>query len=200
MTLKPVEKKMNTAIGIGVMSGTSLDGVDIGICRFSGVNAYDLLYFQSIEYPHEWRKKLSNGHSLSAYELQLLENEYSEYLAEEIIVAVKKSGLNPDFISCHGHTIFHQPANGLTYQMLNGGMLAIHTGITTVCDFRRSDIAQGGQGAPLVPIGDRNLFKKYSACINIGGFANISYEFNGDRSFLSPYPCKLAPSMRKPPL
>lgn len=181
MTSKTDNKKTSSIIGIGVMSGTSLDGVDVAICRFSEKNAFDLLYFRSIEYPNNWQKKLSSAQLLNGLSLQLLENEYSEYLAKVISICVKESGQNPDFISCHGHTIFHQPENGLTYQMLNGGILAIRTGLKTVCDFRRSDVAQGGQGAPLVPIGDKNLFGKYVACINIGGFANISYEYQDKR-------------------
>lgn len=176
MNSKPYQKKIASTVGIGVMSGTSLDGVDIAICRFPEASTFDLLYFQSIEYPIEWQTKLSSAHSLSGLALQFLENEYSEYLAELILDSVKKSEQIPDFISCHGHTIFHQPENGLTYQMLNGGILAMRTGLKTVCDFRRSDVAQGGQGAPLVPIGDQNLFGQYAACINIGGFANISFE------------------------
>ncbi len=181
MNSKPYQKKITATVGIGLMSGTSLDGVDIAICRFPDKNTFDLLYFQSIEYPIEWQKKLGSAHLLSGLALQFLEKEYSEYLAEMILSCVKESEQNPDFISCHGHTIFHQPENGLTYQMLNGAILAIRTGIKTICDFRRGDLAQGGQGAPLVPIGDRTLFGKYAACINIGGFANISFEKNDQR-------------------
>lgn len=176
MTLNTDEKKISPSVGIGVMSGTSLDGVDIAICHFSEKGGYDLKYFKSIEYPIEWRKRLSSAHLRSGLELQMLENEYSVYIGNMILESVRESGESPDYISCHGHTIFHQPENGLTYQMLNGGLLAQRTGLKTVCDFRRGDIAQGGQGAPLVPIGDRYLFGAYIACINIGGFANISYE------------------------
>lgn len=162
-------------IGIGVMSGTSLDGIDIAICKFINDKHYNLLDFHSRAYSKERRESLKNAHLLSGFELQLLENEYSNYLAERIVDFIQASKLKIDFIACHGHTVFHRPEIGLTHQIANGGLIAQKTGITTVCDFRRSDVAQGGQGAPLVPIGDSHLFGEYAACLNLGGFANVSY-------------------------
>ena len=89
--------------------------------------------------------------------------------------------LKIDAIATHGHTVFHNPGIGYTFQMTLGGMIAEQTGITTVCNFREQDVFLGGQGAPLVPIGDLHLFGAYDACINLGGFANISYQQNGQR-------------------
>lgn len=166
--------------GIGVMSGTSLDGIDISISKFSTDHTFEVLSFKAITYPNFWREQLKSAHLLTGLNLLLLENRYSEYLAELIMEVLAEANQKVDFIACHGHTIFHQPAGRLTYQMANGGLIAQRTGITTICDFRRGDVAQYGQGAPLVPIGDHHLFGQYSGCLNLGGFANLSYS-NGER-------------------
>jgi anhydro-N-acetylmuramic acid kinase len=94
---------------------------------------------------------------------------------------MKEYGVKPDIIASHGHTIFHEPQKRIMFQIGDGAAIAAETGIDTVSDFRRLDIMLGGQGAPLVPIGDRLLFGDYDYCLNIGGFSNISFEKDGKR-------------------
>lgn len=163
------------------MSGTSLDGIDLAICKFSNLYTIDLLDFETISYPEQWKNRLGSAHHLSGIELRLLEKEYSEYTAHIVLEFLKENGQNVDFIAGHGHTIFHQPEKNLTYQMMNGSILAALSGIPTVCDFRSGDVALGGQGAPLVPLGDALLFGEYEICLNLGGFANMSFENAGKR-------------------
>ena len=163
------------------MSGTSLDGIDLAICRFSDAYSFDLVHFNTIEYDDAWRKRLQFAHHLSGIELRLLEIDYSRYNAKIVSDFLKKTQINVDFIACHGHTIFHQPEKRMTYQMMDGSILAALLGITTVCDFRSGDVALGGQGAPLVPIGDALLFSEFEVCLNLGGFANMSFKQGEER-------------------
>ena len=167
-------------IGIGVMTGTSLDGLDLCLCEFRE-GAYKILDFQCVEIPEKLKKSLADVYINSAREFFKIENEYSRFLAASIRGFDKKSNNQAQFIGIHGQTIFHVPDAQLSVQMLNGGLIAAVTGLTTVCDFRRADIALGGQGAPLVPIGDRDLFGEYTGCLNLGGFANLSTEVDGNR-------------------
>lgn len=164
---------------IGLMSGTSLDGLDIAYCIFEQNGDtwdYSIKAAQTVKYNEVWSKRLATLHNLSAYELALANTEFGYLLAEEInrFIAAKKIGA-VDLIASHGHTIFHQPEKNFTYQLGSGAAIAGRTGITTVCDFRTTDIALGGQGAPLVPMGDALLFPEYDYCLNIGGIANISF-------------------------
>ena len=163
------------------MSGTSLDGIDLAACTFNNSYAFELLHFRGIAYSSEWKLKLEKAPYLNGIELRLLEIEYSEFIADLVKDFLKDIDLRADFIACHGHTIFHQPAKKLTYQLLDGSIVAGRTQTTTVCDFRSGDMALGGQGAPLVPIGDKILFGTYAACLNLGGIANLSYNQNGSR-------------------
>jgi len=167
-------------IGIGAMTGTSLDGLDLALCRFSE-NGYEILDFQCVQLPTRLRESLTDAHTKTSREFFRIENNYSRYIAESISEFYKKTGKRAEFVGIHGQTIFHEPESQLTIQMLNGGLVAARTGLTTVCDFRRADIALEGQGAPLVPIGDRDLFSQYDACLNLGGFANLSSEADGSR-------------------
>ncbi len=170
-------------LAIGTMSGTSLDGIDIALCSFSESDKswnYKIVEAETIAYPVFWTEKLKGAHDLNAQEFLLLNNEYGRYTGE--LISRFMHGKNiPQLIASHGHTIFHQPEKRLTFQLGNGAAIAAATGITTVCDFRNFDVALGGQGAPLVPVGDRLLFAGYDFCLNIGGFANISFELNGVR-------------------
>jgi anhydro-N-acetylmuramic acid kinase len=170
-------------ISLGIMSGTSLDGVDLALCRFEENNGkwnFNILDALTFSYPDEWKTRLQSAHQLGSYDFILLHNEYGRFTGE-LVNRFLKGQPTPDLIASHGHTIFHQPEKRLTFQLGNGATIAAETGITTMCDFRNLDVALGGQGAPLVPIGDRLLFPEYEYCLNIGGFANISFESGTER-------------------
>ncbi|PIF02013.1 MAG: anhydro-N-acetylmuramic acid kinase [Draconibacterium sp.] len=169
---------------IGLMSGTSLDGLDLAACRFRNVKGkweFELLQGKTVKYSNQWRQLLQNAANLSGEELIELHNNFAYFMAQEIRIFIDETGFTPELVASHGHTVFHQPEKRFTFQVGNGAIIAGETGITTVCDFRTADIALGGQGAPLVPIGDRLLFGNFEYCLNLGGFANISYEEKGKR-------------------
>ncbi|HPB57200.1 MAG TPA: anhydro-N-acetylmuramic acid kinase [Bacteroidales bacterium] len=169
---------------IGLMSGTSLDGLDLAFCQFTenqGVYRYEVVAAEEVSYSDELRSRLGRAHQLSGFELMRLDQEFAQFCAQEVNRLIGKVGITPDFIASHGHTVFHAPELGFTTQIGNGGTLAGLTGIPVVCDFRSLDVALGGQGAPLVPIGDRLLFSEYDACLNLGGIANISFEDGAKR-------------------
>lgn len=181
--------------GIGVMSGTSLDGIDLAWCHFlrqnNGIWDYRIKKAITAPYSEKFRHRLANAQELSALEYVKLNNDIAEVFAKAINDWLG-DGLRPDFIASHGHTVFHRPAIGLTTQICNGAILAARTGIRTVCDFRTKDVALGGQGAPLVPIGDELLFGEYDACLNLGGFSNISYHIGNKRIAYDISPCNMA--------
>ncbi len=163
---------------LGIMSGTSLDGVDFALSRFMEENdqwKYEILNAVTIPYTADWETKLRNAHTLNAFDFLLLHNEYGHYLGNLANNFLDKKPV-PNIISSHGHTIFHQPDKGLTFQLGNGAVIAATTNITTVSDFRSFDVALGGQGAPLVPVGDKLLFRQFDYCLNLGGIANISFD------------------------
>ncbi|MDD2387000.1 MAG: anhydro-N-acetylmuramic acid kinase [Bacteroidales bacterium] len=165
-------------IAAGLMSGTSVDGLDIAICSFEYKNfnwSFEILYTSSFEYPQNLRLNLINICDCSAKEIIIIEKIFSEFAAVSINNCIEQSKIKPNIIASHGHTVFHKPDENYTYQIGNGELIAKLTGIPVVCDFRRGDVALGGQGAPLVPIGDKLLFSNYPACLNLGGFSNISY-------------------------
>jgi anhydro-N-acetylmuramic acid kinase len=180
---------------LGSMSGTSLDGLDLALCHFiqneSGWE-YTVEAAATYPYPEELHEQLAKAIELSAYEFVKLDVELACSMAQTINAFLANQEKKPDFIASHGHTTFHQPAIGLTSQIGSGAVLAAHTGITTVCDFRTVDVALGGQGAPLVPIGDELLFGQYDACLNLGGFSNISFRSEGKRVAFDVSPCNMA--------
>lgn len=169
---------------IGVMSGTSLDGVDLVYASFSKEKKYDysIISCETIAYSKEWENKLQNAFNENSIYLNALDIEYGEYLSQLINTFIKTNSIKDvDFIASHGHTIFHKPDEGITLQIGNGEIISQATGIKTIYDFRTQDVKLGGQGAPLVPIGDRLLFSDYEYCLNLGGFANISFEEKNER-------------------
>ena len=175
-----IEEKSSTIIGL--MSGTSLDGVDLACCRFAdceGRLEWSLLAAETISYPDEWVGRLSTLENSTAYEYALADVQLGHYLGGLVCEFVEKHSLHVDYVASHGHTIFHQPHLGLTTQIGDGDAIAAECGLPVVFNFRRMDVALGGQGAPLVPIGDQMLFADYDACLNLGGIANISYRQSG---------------------
>lgn len=171
---------------LGVMSGTSLDGIDLAHCVFSISEEnnwnYTIEVAETISYPASWKIRLQEAVHFSEGRLQTLNTEYTYYLGEVISAFMKKYHLeNLDAICSHGHTILHRPDKGVTLQIGNLPELADLVGERIVCDFRMQDVVLGGQGAPLVPIGDQLLFGNYDYCLNLGGFANCSFENDGKR-------------------
>lgn len=174
----------NKIVAIGLMSGTSLDGLDLVASEFSFSGKswqYKILAAETIPYSSVWTEKLKNGHLLSGEQLIGLHVEYGKLLGKETKKFIQKTGIVTDLIASHGHTLFHQPENQFTFQAGSGFEIAAKTGITTVADFRTGDVALGGQGAPLVPVGDKFLFGEYKFCLNLGGFANISFDQDNRR-------------------
>lgn len=170
---------------IGVMSGTSLDGIDLAHIHFSIVDdkwRFKILEAETVSYNKDWLEKLKIAVDFSESELQQLNEDYTVLLANIIKTFIEKHDLkNLDAVCSHGHTILHQPQNGITLQIGNLPKIAKGIGQTVVCDFRAQDVLLGGQGAPLVPIGDQILFSEYDYCLNLGGFSNVSFEQNGNR-------------------
>lgn len=166
------------------MSGTSLDGLDIALCRFKKANKgykFKVLATQTIPYSPTLKTKLKKAYSSKAVELVKLDHDFGTYLGQSLNKFLKQNKLQAHAISSHGHTIFHQPKLGFTTQIGSGASIAAITKLTTVCDLRSLDVALKGQGAPLVPIGDKLLFSKYDSCLNLGGIANISFDKQGER-------------------
>ena len=170
--------------GIGVMSGTSLDGVDLAYVQFEFDNNWSFKILNAITfgYDSKWRNQLKNAFNYSKEELLKIDTDYGEFLADLINQFIKKNNIKKiDFIASHGHTIHHEPDKGYTLQIGNGDIIAKNTGVKTIYDFRSQDVALGGQGAPLVPIGDELLFSDNTYCLNLGGFANISFNNGKER-------------------
>ena len=169
------------------MSGTSLDGLDMAFCRFQLFQnqwAFEILQAETVSYSTQLTEQLKKAHTFSAMELMRLDADLAHLYAGWILDFTNSYKIKPDFISSHGHTIFHQPVingiskkgNPFTTQIASGAIIAALTGYDVISDFRSTDVALGGQGAPLVPIGDKKLFHQYDYCLNLGGIANISYE------------------------
>ena len=167
------------------MSGTSLDGLDIVYCKIKvgkKSKKFEIFSATTKKYAPDWKRKLASAHTLTASQLFSLDHDYGQYLAKATLDFIKENKINDvDFIASHGHTIFHQPKNGFTYQLGSGQTIYDVSGLPVVFDFRSLDVIRGGEGAPLVPIGDRYFFSEYDICLNLGGIANLSMEDNGKR-------------------
>jgi anhydro-N-acetylmuramic acid kinase len=200
----------NNSLVLGMMSGTSLDGIDIAACKFWEENnqwKFEIIKAATFEYSLSEIAILKNAFNLSGTNLISLHHQYGSLLGKKAKYFCDEHQLKPNFIASHGHTIFHQPnnklnffsldeenetANGFTFQLGHGANIAAQSGINTVCDFRTSDVAFGGQGAPLVPIGDELLFSEYNYCLNLGGVSNISFNKNGTRNAFDIGICNMA--------
>ena len=174
----------NTFNIIGIMSGTSLDGIDLAYITFKKETdwKFEIQIAETVAYDFYWMQKLKQLTVMSVQALKVLDEDYTVYLSEVINDFIGKNQLfKIDAVCSHGHTALHQPQNGLTYQIGNLPKLAGFIHQKVVCDFRVEDVKLGGQGAPLVPIGDKMLFSEYDFCLNLGGFANVSTEIDGNR-------------------
>jgi anhydro-N-acetylmuramic acid kinase len=172
---------------LGVMSGSSIDGLDIALCDFFQDGEqwrYELVKAETILYTREWKHMLIATKDLNSLYFAFINNDFGTYVGECINEFIKNHEIDRSsiqLIASHGHTVFHQPDKKLTCQIGNGAAIAAVTKIPCACDFRSLDVMLGGQGAPLVPIGDELLFSEYDYCLNIGGISNISYKENNQR-------------------
>ena len=168
---------------IGLMSGTSLDGLDIVCADFVEDEGWKgkIIKGATLKYTATRKKWLTALETASARQLAQANTDFGDFMGKAALQFIKDNALKVDFVGAHGHTLFHEPQNGYTYQLGSGAALSKAVGLPVVCDFRSQDVAMGGQGAPLVPIGDRLLFKAYGACVNLGGFANVSFQQKGQR-------------------
>lgn len=172
---------------IGMMSGTSVDGLDICYSEYtidsSGQIAFIIKAAATYPYADAFAQRLIDAIHVSAEELCQLDMELGEWIGDKVCHFIDQHSAEPHFIASHGHTIFHQPERGLTVQIGNGQKIHQLTSVPVVYDFRVLDVVHGGQGAPLVPIGDQMLFGDFASCVNIGGFANLSFEDDGRRAY-----------------
>ncbi len=165
------------------MSGSSLDGLDIAFVQLqenAGKWSYQIIQADCYEYNNTWVTKLKNAISLNALDYQLLHTEYGHYLGKQVNLFIEKNNLQHqvNLISSHGHTTFHVPEKLMTAQLGDGAAIAAETKLPVITDLRAMDIAFGGQGAPIVPIGEKMLLDNYTYFLNLGGIANISANIN----------------------
>ncbi|MDP1725876.1 MAG: anhydro-N-acetylmuramic acid kinase [Bacteroidota bacterium] len=179
---------------IGVMSGSSMDGVDLAYCEITQKNNqwhYTIKVAQTFPYDEKWRIRLSQLYKQYIEVFPKTHAYYGRFLGQLLNQFIKENQLEVDMIASHGHTIFHQPKSGFTAQIGDGAAISAETGLPVICDFRSMDIALGGQGAPLVPIGDKLLFEEYEACLNLGGIANISFTGLNETLAFDICPCNI---------
>lgn len=168
---------------IGSMSGSSLDGLDIALCRFDEPDenpSWEILLSQTIAFPSYLSEQLKQAPQFSARDLLALDAAFGRFIGDEIRRWMDEHHLQADLIASHGHTVFHEPARHFTLQIGNGSEIAMATKVDTVTSFRSADIAAGGQGAPFAPIADRDLFPGYDAYLNLGGIVNVSTRRHDD--------------------
>lgn len=170
---------------IGLMSGSSLDGLDIAYVHFhenAGTWIFDIEHADCYSYTPEWHNKLQTSVHLNALDYQLLHTGYGHFLGEQVNRFINKYQLQyqVQLIASHGHTTFHVPHKKMTAQLGDGAAIAAETGLPVISDLRALDVALGGQGAPIVPVGDKLLFYAYPYCLNIGGIANLSAHSGND--------------------
>jgi anhydro-N-acetylmuramic acid kinase len=162
---------------IGIMSGSSLDGLDLAHCRFdhvAGKIEWSILDARIIPFSTSWKNRLQSAHALNGFDLLQLDAEFGMFIGEAVKNWMKENNFTVDLIASHGHTVFHEPEHHFTTQIGSGAHIAAISGVDTIVDFRQADIANGGQGAPFAPVADRDLFSGYDGYLNLGGIANIS--------------------------
>ncbi|HJW27745.1 MAG TPA: anhydro-N-acetylmuramic acid kinase [Saprospiraceae bacterium] len=166
---------------IGIMSGSSLDGLDMALCTFEATDpqvTWKILEAQTVSYSPEWQSNLKRAAQGSGFELMKLDADFGKFIGTQVRQWMEEKHLAVDFVASHGHTVFHEPGLHFTTQIGSGAQIASITQLDTITDFRSADVAHGGQGAPLAPIADRELFSGYDGYLNLGGIANISIRIN----------------------
>lgn len=170
---------------IGVMSGSSLDGLDICFCSFEHTDKgwnFNMPYVKTYAYSRAWRNQLKSASQSTAKIFVELDKRFGKLIGHKAIDFIREYDIDKvDFIASHGHTLFHNPDKNYTAQIGSGAHITAVTNIPSITDFRSLDTALGGQGAPLVPIGDELLFGDYDYCLNLGGYSNISYKSSEKR-------------------
>ncbi len=170
--------------GIGLMSGSSLDGLDIALCQFQinekarkpkeYIQNWSILKAETVPFDDYWLEKLKTGMQESGLGLLLLHTEFGRYCGQKLSTFIKRLPEKPDYVASHGHTLFHLPNQGLSFQLGCGATMAAQCGLPIISDFRMMDVAMGGQGAPLAPVADKYLLREYDFFLNLGGIANIT--------------------------
>ncbi|MBR9859747.1 anhydro-N-acetylmuramic acid kinase [bacterium] len=186
---------MTTYNIIGVMSGTSMDGLDIAHVSLTeqepGKWDYKINKAVTIPYGDKWRLRLSKLRHQNSLIFYKTDRYYGQFIGENIRNFMEEHNLEADLIASHGHTVFHQPENNLTVQVGDGNSIYAQTGVPTVTNFRALDVVRGGEGAPLVALADHYLFSEFDMCLNLGGFANISANISGVRIAYDISPCNI---------
>ena len=190
------------------MSGSSLDGLDICCVEFTGDLQSDLWGFrinvaETVDYPDTWKQRLTNAHTLSGIDLFKLHVDYGHFIGQKVSEFISKHELEDkvQFISSHGHSVFHQPENGFTFQLGEGEVTSTYFRVPFVCNFRSKDVCIGGESAPLVPCGERFLFRNNDICVNLGGISNIGvngtsgYDISPCNIVLNRIACRLDKSL-----
>ncbi len=180
---------------VGVMSGTSMDGLDLAHVslteREDGKWDYSINEDITIEYGEKWRLRLSKLRHQNSMIFHKTDRFYGQFIGENIRQFLDDNNLEADLVASHGHTVFHQPENNITVQIGDGNSITAFTGLPVVTNFRAIDVILGGEGAPLVGIADELLFGEYDMCLNLGGFANISGNKNDQRIAYDVCPCNI---------
>ncbi|MBK7409288.1 MAG: anhydro-N-acetylmuramic acid kinase [Saprospirales bacterium] len=178
--------KENWYEGLGLMSGSSLDGLDIAWCRFridpesaEKVLDWEMGPAETLPIPEEWKQRLRQLPDGTARDLALAHAALGRFWGDLCLEFMERHACRPQFIASHGHTIFHWPEAGVSTQIGDGACIAARTGVPVICDFRMGDVALGGQGAPVAPLADHYLFPGYDYYLNIGGIANVSFQRDG---------------------
>ena len=168
---------------LGLMSGTSIDGIDLVYANFvfNKYWSFKILGSKTYQYNNDWQKILKNLSDKDLDSIKLIDKSYTKLLSKYILKFIDDFSIKKiDFISSHGHTALHDPLNSITYQIGNLKDLSAYIGLKVICDFRLQDVKLGGQGAPLVPVGEKYIFPEYDTLINLGGFANITIKSNNN--------------------
>jgi len=182
--MKPISGNNEVYNITGVMSGTSMDGLDIAACEFTRKDQgwrFRIIAAETVGYPEDLAAKLDKSFSMEPTDLVRLDRQYGDFIGQKVAGFHHKHVFHPELIASHGHTVFHRPNEGYTFQIGHGANIAAQSGVPVAFDFRSSDVAYGGEGAPLVPFGDHHLFGSYDYCLNLGGFTNISFDLQGTR-------------------